>query len=108
MDTTELRDAVDGIRRSLADLTRRIERLEWASATRLTNAGDGPASTVMSPPAAPPASAEVSDEIMLVIAAAVAAFCGERAHLRQVRLISSHTWAQQGRVSVQASHRLQR
>jgi methylmalonyl-CoA carboxyltransferase 12S subunit len=104
MDTTELRGALDDIRRTLGELTRRIERLETASATALPAAGQAPASIVMPPPAA----ADVSDEIMLVIAAAVAAFCGERAHLRQVRLISSHAWAQQGRVSVQASHRLQR
>ena len=108
MDTTELRGALDDIRRTLGELTRRIERLETASATALPTAGHAPTSIVMPPPAALPAAAEVSDEIMLVIAAAVAAFCGERAHLRQVRLISSHAWAQQGRVSVQASHRLQR
>ena len=49
----------------------------------------------------------ISDELMLVIAAAVAAYLGERAHIRVVRLVSSHNWAQQGRVSIQASHRLQ-
>ena len=107
MDTTELGGALDDIRRSLGELTRRIERLELASSAPLTTAVPGLPSTATSPPAAPPED-EVSEEIMLVIAAAVAAFCGERAHLRQVRLISSHAWAQQGRVSVQASHRLQR
>ena len=35
----------------------------------------------------------------------VAAFLGERAHIRQIRLVSSTAWAQQGRVSIQASHR---
>lgn len=48
---------------------------------------------------------EVSEEILLVISAAVAAFLGERAHVRQVRLVHSDAWAQQGRVSVMASHR---
>jgi methylmalonyl-CoA carboxyltransferase large subunit len=42
---------------------------------------------------------------LLVISAAVAAFLGERAHVRQVRLVHSDAWAQQGRVSVMASHR---
>jgi methylmalonyl-CoA carboxyltransferase large subunit len=109
MDTTELRNALDDIRRSLCDLARRIERLESAATTPLTTAVGGPASTAVSPAAVSPAAGDdVSEEIMLVIAAAVAAFCGERAHLRQVRLISSQAWAQQGRVSVQASHRLER
>ena len=48
---------------------------------------------------------EITEEMMLVIAATVAAFLGERAHVRQVRLLSSEAWAQQGRVSVMASHR---
>jgi methylmalonyl-CoA carboxyltransferase large subunit len=59
--------------------------------------------TALSP--APPRS-EISEEVMLVIAAAVAAYLGERAHIRVVRLVSTHAWAQQGRVSIQASHRL--
>jgi methylmalonyl-CoA carboxyltransferase large subunit len=41
----------------------------------------------------------------MVITAAVAAFLGERGHVRQVRLLHSDAWAQQGRVSVMASHR---
>jgi methylmalonyl-CoA carboxyltransferase 12S subunit len=108
MDETELRFALDEIRRSLGDLTQRIARLEAVSTAPAMVAAGGPASPAVSSPAAPPATDDVSEEIMLVIAAAVAAFCGERAHLRQVRLISSQAWAQQGRVSVQASHRLQR
>ncbi len=48
---------------------------------------------------------EITEEVMLVIAATVAAFLGERAHVRQVRLLASDAWAQQGRVSVMASHR---
>ena len=48
----------------------------------------------------------ISEEVMLVIAAAVAAYCGERAHIRVVRLVPSRAWAQQGRVSIQASHHL--
>ncbi|HBY59307.1 MAG TPA: hypothetical protein DEH78_05765 [Solibacterales bacterium] len=54
--------------------------------------------------AAPPEA--ISEETLLVISAAIAAFLGERAHIRSVRLISSRAWAQEGRVSIQASHRL--
>lgn len=62
----------------------------------------------MGPPASPASPApreEVTEEVMLVISATVAAFLGERAHVKQVRLLASEAWAQQGRVSVMASHR---
>jgi len=54
---------------------------------------------------AEPVRGEITPDILLVISAAVAAFLGERAHVRQVRLLASPAWAQQGRVSVMASHR---
>jgi methylmalonyl-CoA carboxyltransferase large subunit len=44
---------------------------------------------------------------MLAIAAAIGAFLGVRAKIKGIRLISTTAWAQQGRVSIQASHRLQ-
>lgn len=54
--------------------------------------------------AGPPPADTVSDELALVIAAAVAAYLGKRPHIRQIRLAGSAAWAQQGRVSIQASH----
>jgi methylmalonyl-CoA carboxyltransferase 12S subunit len=39
-----------------------------------------------------------------VIAAAIAAFLGKKAHIRQIRLLGSAAWAQEGRVTIQASH----
>ncbi len=59
----------------------------------------------MAPAVPPEPQEEIAEETMAVIAAAVAAFLGERAHVRQVRLLASEAWAQQGRVSVMASHR---
>jgi methylmalonyl-CoA carboxyltransferase large subunit len=53
-----------------------------------------------------PARDGVTEEEVLAISAAVAAYLGVRAHIRQIRLVSSGAWAQQGRVSIQASHRL--
>ncbi len=97
----------------IADLEARIARLEAARdaavAGLVASSPAGPAAPLPPPrvvPAAeaPPAS-EVSEDVLLVIAAAVAAFLGERAHIRQVRLVASEAWAQQGRVSVMASHR---
>jgi methylmalonyl-CoA carboxyltransferase large subunit len=51
------------------------------------------------------ASAPVTEEDMLAISAAVAAFLGVRARIRQVRLVHSSAWAQVGRMGTHASHR---
>jgi hypothetical protein len=70
--------------------------------------------TVSAPPvsAAPePAMVEeITSEILSVIAAVVAAFAGKSARVRSVRRARSaaNPWIQQGRVSVQGSHQLQR
>lgn len=57
-------------------------------------------------PATPPRSAEVTEEDMVFIAAAVAAYLGVRARIRQVRLVQSVAWAQVGRATIHASHRV--
>ena len=44
---------------------------------------------------------EVPEEVVIAISAAVAAFLGHRARLKQVHYRTSQTWAQQGRVAVQ-------
>lgn len=46
----------------------------------------------------------VSEEDMIAISAAVAAFLGVRARIRQVRLVHSSAWAQVGRMGSHASH----
>jgi methylmalonyl-CoA carboxyltransferase 12S subunit len=109
------RTALDGelVERLLARLDaieERIARLEAARDAAVSSLVAAP--QAVRPPAAlaplpPPAAAreEIGEEILSVIAAAVAAFLGERAHVRQVRLVASEAWAQQGRVSVMASHR---
>ncbi len=100
----------------IAELEQRIARLEAARDAAVTNLVAGaqllpPVSAVAPPgrataPAGPADAHEaISEETLTVIAAAVAAFLGERAHIRQVRLVASQAWAQQGRVSVMASHR---
>jgi len=48
----------------------------------------------------------VSDEVILVISAAIAAFLGKKAHIRHVHLLGSASWSQQGRVTIQASRAL--
>lgn len=54
--------------------------------------------------AAKAATASPSEEEMLAISAAVAAFLGVRARIRQVRLVHSSAWAQVGRMGTHASH----
>ena len=48
--------------------------------------------------------APVSEEDRVAISAAVAAFLGVRARIRQVRLVHSSAWAQVGRMGTHASH----
>jgi methylmalonyl-CoA carboxyltransferase large subunit len=50
------------------------------------------------------APAAPSEEDLLAISAAVAAFLGVRARIRQVRLLQSSAWAQVGRIGTHASH----
>jgi methylmalonyl-CoA carboxyltransferase large subunit len=98
----------------IADLEARVARLEAARDAAVSNlvaavAAATPSPVVPKPAGPPPVDAapheEITEETLAVIAAAVAAFLGERAHIRQVRLVASEAWAQQGRVSVMASHR---
>jgi methylmalonyl-CoA carboxyltransferase large subunit len=56
--------------------------------------------------AAGPAAEGLSEEILLVISAAIAAYLGKKAPIRQIRLLRSDAWAQQGRATIQASHAL--
>lgn len=77
--TTELLARID-------ELTRRVA---WLEAT----IGEGRRAPTDVPP-----------EVVLAISAAVAAYLGKRAIVRQVHLRSHSTWAKQGRAQVMASH----
>jgi methylmalonyl-CoA carboxyltransferase 12S subunit len=46
----------------------------------------------------------VPDDVVLAISAAVAAFLGHRAKVKQVHYRTGQAWAQQGRVVVQGQH----
>jgi methylmalonyl-CoA carboxyltransferase large subunit len=70
----------------IQDLTRRIEWLE-ASLEDGTHA-----------------PTDVPPDVVLAISAAVAAYLGKRATVRQIHLSGSTSWAQQGRAAVMASH----
>ncbi len=102
-ETTSLADvakALASIQSELARLGERITALEAAEAK--TNTTAAPAAA-----AQPPARAEkLSEELILVISSAIAAYLGKKAHIRQIQLLGSAAWAQQGRVTIQASHAL--
>ncbi|QDV36093.1 hypothetical protein [Tautonia plasticadhaerens] len=97
-DLSRILEAVEALRGEVARLSARVSAIE-ASA---------PASPAgLAPQAADRASDAIGPELAFAISAAVAAYLGKRAHIRQIRLLGSAAWAQQGRVTVQASHRLQ-
>jgi methylmalonyl-CoA carboxyltransferase 12S subunit len=95
-DLARIADAVESLRQEVARLGERVAALEGA---RGSVAASGP------PPA--PTAEGLSEELVLVIGAAIAAFLGKKAHIRQIRLLRSDAWAQQGRATIQASHALQ-
>jgi len=106
---TELETLVREIRDQIAALAERVARLEAASAPRerVAAAPEAAAERAAAKAVETPAGPEpISEEELLAISGALAAYFGVRVHVRQIRLISSAAWAQQGRVSIQASHRL--
>jgi methylmalonyl-CoA carboxyltransferase large subunit len=100
-DLVRLADALEALRQEVARLGERVAALEKANGQASVAAAPAPART-----AAPPAAEGLSEELVLVISAAVAAFLGKKAHIRQIRLLGSAAWAQQGRATIQASHAL--
>jgi len=119
----ELVAQVTALTEQLAALTARLEKLE-AVGSAMTAAVSAPPVETAAPaiaiaqpamdlaaaiePVAAPVKVvdEFSEELLLVLSAAVAAYLGKRPHIRAIRLQGSGAWAQQGRVFVQASHQL--
>jgi methylmalonyl-CoA carboxyltransferase large subunit len=99
VDGEQLTEALGAIRQEVARLGERVAALEAA--------GMKPqAENRLAPTRPTEAAEEVSEELILVISAAVAAFLGLKPHIRQIRLVGTTAWAQQGRVTIQASHAL--
>ena len=84
----------------MAEISRRMKLLESQGGAPVQKAAAPPVRTEPAPPV-------ITEEEVLAISAAIGAYLGVRAHIRQIRLVSTNAWAQQGRVSIQASHRLQ-
>jgi methylmalonyl-CoA carboxyltransferase 12S subunit len=97
----ELASVIEDLRRQVAMLSARVTELQPAKPV--------PSAAATEPVAAAPeveTHSGITQEELLAISGALAAYLGVRVHIRQVRLISTHAWAQQGRATIQASHRL--
>jgi methylmalonyl-CoA carboxyltransferase large subunit len=118
-DPDDLRATLEGILSQLAKLSERVaglEQLASLSGAESVPVADANPVELQAPevlPAMPSAAtptlaveAGISEEEVLAITAALAAWLGVHAHIRHIRLIRTGAWAQQGRVTIQASHRL--
>jgi methylmalonyl-CoA carboxyltransferase large subunit len=99
----QLSDTLEKLRQELNRLSERVDVLE---ANKKTNGREDtrPENRQSSVSVAVTAPEGPSEELVIVLGAAVAAFLGKRAPLRQIRLLGSAAWSQQGRVIIQASH----
>jgi methylmalonyl-CoA carboxyltransferase large subunit len=107
---TELALSLEQLQAQMAEISRQIALLENQSRDlSLENQSrDREGAIAARPPVRPqPAPAAITEEELLAISAAIGAYLGVRAHIRQIRLVGTSAWAQQGRVSIQASHMLQ-
>jgi methylmalonyl-CoA carboxyltransferase large subunit len=120
VDWTRVVESLEAIRQEMTRLGERVAALEAALATapRATASAPAPAPApapaLAIPPRPEPAPQPqpepepegLSEELVLVISAAIAAFLGKKPHIRQIRLLGSPAWAEHGRVTIQASHAL--
>ncbi len=115
-DLAALQEQVASLAKSVEMLREQVAEQSKAIAALTSQLAAEPA--VAGKPSAPASRAKekeeaVEPEILLVIAAAVTAFLGKKVRIRSAKMLQSpyeiiNPWAQQGRVSVQASHRLSR
>ena len=105
----DLQGALQKALAELETLKARVSQLETLAKVSAPEATHPVATTPQQAPSretAPVVQKGITEEEVLAISAAVAAWLGVQAHIRQIRLIRTGAWAQQGRVTIQASHRL--
>jgi len=113
-DAAALRATLEEIRSQLAGLAERVNGLEKlvspaaheSAPAAKTPAPEPAVSNTSATNSSVAAAAGISEEELLAISAALAAWLGVQPHIRQIRLIRTSAWAQQGRVTIQASHGL--
>jgi methylmalonyl-CoA carboxyltransferase large subunit len=98
-----LSEQIEALQRQIEALTGRLAQIEGYGAQPAPPPAATPGTAIPTP-----AEEGITEELLMAIAAAVSAYLGKRAPIRQIRLVSSQTWAQQGRAYIQASHRIDR
>lgn len=98
-DLAALTEQLGSLRQEIARLTERVAALEAAKSER----GNSPS---LPRPVAEARRELLDEETLAVISAAIAAFLGKAPRIRQIRLVGTTSWAQQGRVTIQTSHSL--
>jgi methylmalonyl-CoA carboxyltransferase 12S subunit len=104
LTTKALAEILEKVQGQLAALSERLDRLE-TQAPKPAAAAEPAVPQTKQPDPEPPRP-EIAEEELIAISAALGAYLGVRVRIRQIRLVSSPAWAQQGRVSIQASHYL--
>jgi methylmalonyl-CoA carboxyltransferase large subunit len=103
----DLAEALEKVQTQLAALSERVQQLEAVGPKPPAVEETLPLAAAPEPAPQPePVKAEITEEELIAISAALGAYLGVRVRIKQIRLLSSHAWAQQGRVSIQASHYL--
>lgn len=97
-------ETLEELRRAVAELSDRVAAIESALAVKAPEARDRDGAALSR--RTPKTADGVSPEILAAICAALAAHLGVRPHIRQISLVAGGAWAQQGRVTIQASHAL--
>ena len=80
---SQANDTVAELKALVAELAARVQQLEEVAAQN---------------------HPEISEDVLLAISAACAAYLGKRATIKQVHLRRGSTWASQGRTAAQQSH----
>ena len=104
VDWTRALGALDELRREVSRLGERVAALEATGGP--TARSESPPRVVTPTPERSAAPVDLDEELVAVISSAIAAFLGKKPHVRQIRLLGSAVWAQQGRATIQASHSL--
>ncbi len=101
-------ELLERLRQEFVDMRRDFEARLKALETAIGQNPD--ASTTSQPELEAEAEEPIAEETIAIIAAAVTSFLGKKVRVRSARRVYSgeSTWAQQGRVFVQASHNLSR
>lgn len=101
-DLAEVLEALESLRSDVAHLADRVAALEGTAVRQPPATAVAPSTA--RPSASPPPPPMLDEELVAVLSAAIGAFLGLKPRIRQIRLLPSGSWAEQGRATIQASH----